>query len=218
MNIMEPPLSAGLLAQAREALGPSIAVAGGRVSDCQGPLLEGEASAISRAVRRRQEEFVAGRTAARQAMADLGLLPRSLPRRPDGPPAWPEGVTGSITHAGGQVLAAVGRLGPGLRAIGLDLEEDVSLPGDLVHEVCRPDEDQSRAIRIFSAKEAVYKAQYMLSRQPLEFADLRLEIAMTGEFSAEFMRPAPGFSSGQRLAGRQMAIGRFVLSAVIVRC
>jgi 4'-phosphopantetheinyl transferase EntD len=203
-----------LLGAARDLVGPGVVVAGGRMTDWTCSLWPEEEDAVARAVPLRRHEFEAGRAAARHAMSSLGLAPRPLPRRPDGPPLWPEGLTGSLTHGGGHVLAALGRLGPRFRALGLDLEPHVPLPPDLAAEVCRPDEDAARAIRVFGAKEAAYKAQFMLTGEMLDHVALRIAFGPGGRFVAEFTRRVAGFSAGDRLSGGQALVGSLLLSAV----
>ena len=81
-----------------------------------------EEPTVERAVERRRAEFSAGRQAARQAMGRDVAIPMAIDRSP----VWPEGVTGSISHAGGWAMAAVGE-----GMIGLDLEVDADLPEDI---------------------------------------------------------------------------------------
>ncbi len=194
--------------------GPGVSVAGGWVHDWDEPLFPEEETAVARAVSRRRREFVAGRTVARQALVMLGEEPGPLPRRANGPAAWPEGITGSITHGNGLVLAAVGRLSASLAALGLDLEQSAPLPTDIAAQICRPDEDTSKAVAIFGAKEAAYKAQFMLSGQLFSFFALRVTIERHGTFVAEFMEKAGCFRAGDRIHGRQAFVGSVLLSVV----
>lgn len=129
-----------------------------------------ERVAVARAIPARVAEFAGGRLAARAAMARLGLSPCAIPARPDRAPHWPEGVVGSISHAGPVCLAVVGR-SVEWEMIGVDLEPDHPLPRDLVAEIATRDElarlaplpETRAATRIFSAKEAAYKAQFPLT-------------------------------------------------------
>lgn len=202
-----------LAAAAREMLGPGIAVAGGRLEDWACSLWPEEEEAIARAVPGRRREFIAGRAAARVAMGALGAPPMPLPRRPDGPPRWPRGLFGGIAHGGGHVLAALGR---GARSLGVDLEPFRPLPADLAAEICRPDEDASCAVRVFGAKEAAYKAQFMLTGKLIDFAALRVVLGRAGGFEAEFMIPVGRFAPGDRLAGRQSLVGPLLLSTTLI--
>ncbi|WP_176556164.1 phosphopantetheinyl transferase [Rubellimicrobium rubrum] len=205
-----------LVTAARQLLGFDIAVAGGLIEAWPGPLWQDEEPAIARAGPQRRQEFAAGRSTARRALSQLGAAACALPRRSDGPPVWPIGITGSITHGDGFVLAAAGHMGPGLSSLGLDLERGAELSEDYASEICRPDEDVTIAVQVFSAKEATYKAQFMLSGQALEFADLRVRFHGSDDFSAEFMVPAGPFRPGDRVVGSQRRIGSSILSAVRV--
>ena len=199
---------------ARKLLGADVVVAGGDLSHWQGPLLPGEEAAVARARFPRKQEFAAGRTAARPALAILGLPPGPLPRRADGPVQWPNGVTGSLSHGGGHILVALGRTGAGLRALGIDVEPFVALAADIAAEVCRPDEDASEAMRIFGAKEAAYKAQFALTAQMLDHSAMRITLDESGRFEAEFKVTLPGMALGRRLVGWQALVGPLLLSTV----
>ncbi len=207
-----PSMSLCLVAQT--LLGPGVAVAGGAVAEWVGPLFAVEEKAVARASAVRRHEFAAGRSAARWAMKALQFSPTSLPRCPDGPVLWPNGITGSITHGGGYVLAAVGRLGPDLHAIGVDLESCAPLGDDLAAEICRSDEDASDALRIFSAKEAAYKAQYMITRRLLDYSALRITFRSSGRFQAEFTCSVGHFARGDYLSGRQLRLRELLFSVV----
>jgi 4'-phosphopantetheinyl transferase EntD len=163
-----------LASLARGLLPPCIAVAGGALADWQLPLPPIEAQVVRNAVATRRQTFAAGRNAARAALGQLGVQ-AVLPRRADGPPVWPAGLTGSIAHTGDWCLAAVARLSD-VRAVGVDLERAGGLAPDLVSEVLSPQEIAALGgddpTGWFSAKEAAYKAQFMLTGRMLGFHDL----------------------------------------------
>ncbi len=208
---------------ARFLLGPDIAVAHCPVGQGSSGLFPDEAAAISRAIPARRDEFAAGRHAARTAMVALGRAAVSIPMAPDRAPEWPAGLTGSITHADGLALAAIAPL-THVRAIGLDLEKDAPLDGDLWQAILL---DQERAwletlpeprraqyaMRIFSAKEAVYKAQYPVTGAFLEFTDITISYGENDDaFSAEFMVNARPFTKGTSHKGRQTLAAGMILS------
>ncbi len=199
---------------AQGLLGPDVAVAGGRIAAWAALLWPGEAEAVARAVPARRAEFAAGRASARAALAALGLPPAALPRTPPGPPLWPSGVTGSLSHGGGHVLAAVGRLGPGLRALGLDLEPFAPLSPDLAREVCGPGEDEARALEVFGAKEAAFKAQFALTGRLLDLRALCVAFHPGGRFLATFAGPVGPFEAGAAVQGRQAVAGGLLVSTV----
>nr|WP_255670550.1 4'-phosphopantetheinyl transferase superfamily protein [Cognatishimia sp. F0-27] len=128
-------------------------------------LVEPEDRFVARAIPARRAEFSAGRHAARRALAALERGYDAIPAGPDRAPVWPEGICGSITHSGIWAIACIGS-SVRWRGIGIDLEPADPLDGDLIDEVAQPHElggspDRARAARcVFSAKEAVFKAQY----------------------------------------------------------
>ncbi len=124
-----------------------------------------ERQAIARAVPKRQIEFMAGRIAVRRALARMGRPEEAIAAGTDRAPVWPQGLCGSISHAAGLAVAVIAEAPA---EIGVDIEEDMPLDEALISEICRPEE---RALvprlkqglfarRVFSAKEAAYKAQY----------------------------------------------------------
>jgi 4'-phosphopantetheinyl transferase EntD len=71
-------------------------------------------------------------------------------------------------------------------------------------------------IRIFSAKEAVFKAQYPLTGAMIDFHGA--EIAFTdGGFAATLTAPTGDFPSGHVITGRQQTVRDHVLSSVMIR-
>ncbi len=199
----------------RGLLGPGIGIGVADPAAPEGVLWPQEESATARMVDKRRREFTAGRTAARAAMADLGLPPAPVPMCPDRAPLWPEGLTGSIAHCTTACIAAVAPLDQ-VRSIGLDIEEATPLAPDLWDTVltpgerswldtCPPNDRGLLAKRIFSAKEAVYKAQYPLTGVVLGFEDV--EISSGSEtFQAHF--------SGSVAQGRLLATDGLILSLV----
>ncbi len=90
-------------------------------------LLPEERSMVPAGDGSRAREVAAGRWAARECLARLGLPPVPLPRRADGAPDWPASVRGSITHKNGLCLVVVGS-SESVTGLGLDLEESQPLP------------------------------------------------------------------------------------------
>ncbi|MBN9886025.1 4'-phosphopantetheinyl transferase family protein [Salipiger abyssi] len=184
-----------------------------------GALFPEERAAMQKAVPARLAEFTGGRVAARRAMAQLGLTPGPVAMDPDRAPRWPEGLVGSITHAAGFCFALVSHISD-WRAIGADLERDAALPDEIVAEVATPQELASlaplparkAAARIFSAKEAAYKAQYPLTRCLFGFD------AMQADLPAGEMRmirdTGPGM--GAALPMRQHLLPGLILSLCLM--
>ena len=183
------------------------------IADMPANLFPDERASLARAVPRRVREFASGRECARQAMAKLGYPPAPIVAGADRAPCWPHGLVGSITHTAEHCAAAVARSEDGYHSLGLDLEPALALPPDLLETVCLPAERawleaQPRSDRevlaraIFSAKECAYKAQYPLSRQMLEFDELRLELDIQrGWFTATFARDCAPFAVDDKIVG-----------------
>lgn len=129
-----------------------------------------ERASIARAVPKRQAEFAGGRRAARAALRQLGFPAQAIPKAADRAPIWPEGAVASITHTGGLCLAMAARA-DAWQGLGVDLELDRPMRAELiptiasVTELARlsPMPFSKAGARIFSAKEAAYKAQYPLT-------------------------------------------------------
>ena len=210
---------------ARSLLGPGVAVSACRIDTADTALFPEEQAAIARAIPARQAEFAAGRQAARAAMAVLGHTPAAIPMAADRAPLWPPGLTGSITHSDGLALAAVAPVST-TRGLGLDLEPDTPLAADLWPTILLPEErawlkNQPReahatlAKRVFSAKEATYKAQYALTGTFLEFGDISISYAPDARsFTAHFRRSAPPLTQGTTLGGQQSISAGLILSAL----
>lgn len=126
-----------------------------------------EAAVIRRAVPAREQEFIAGRSCARQALHRLGAHPDALTPNLDGMLGWPRGTVGSITHCS-HLRVAVAAWRDRYAGVGIDAELNRPLPPRLIAIVAAPSElaaareavPPSVAIDrlIFSAKEAAFKA------------------------------------------------------------
>ncbi|WP_420339133.1 4'-phosphopantetheinyl transferase family protein [Roseibium sp.] len=181
---------------------------------------------VANAVPSRRSEFFAGRECARKAMRDLGFQPTAIGVRPDRSPIWPNGLIGTISHSKTVCLAAVSRQNDDLLSIGLDIEPDLPLPEDMWDTICTsnertwlaglPSAERARqALRMFTAKESAYKAQYPLTQEFFEFEDL--EIAFDGhDFFAVLQRNITGFAKGTKLWGRQAIYCGHFVSAVFL--
>jgi enterobactin synthetase component D len=141
--------------------------------------------ALRHATRKRQREFLAGRWCAKQALQDLGAASTHVAIADDRAPIWPDGVVGSITHAGDFAAAAVA-WATDIAGLGIDSEQiiDAAAAGDIA-DICMVNEAtlfrpaHGRSFRefctfVFSAKEAVFKCLFPLTRKFLEFSDVRI--------------------------------------------
>jgi len=165
---------------------PGVAVALRREPGHPADLLPGEAVYVAKAVTKRINEFAAGRECARRALANFGVTGFALLAAPDRQPLWPADFVGSITHTAGFCAAAVVPRSM-CRALGLDSERSGAPTVDIWPTLCRPEElawveslppdQRSAAVTlIFSAKEAVYKCQYPVTGEWLDFHDLRVDV------------------------------------------
>ena len=173
----------GVRASLRQMLGPHAGI--GVTDPAQDAALwDEEAAAIARAIPKRRIEFAAGRSAARAAMEEIGLPSVAIPQGGDRAPIWPTGLSGSIAHCDTCCVSIVA-LKEHHQTLGVDIEPATPLDPDLVAVVCTPAEriwlagepDPGLAAKmIFSAKEAVYKAQYPLTGKVIGFDAVTLEM------------------------------------------
>lgn len=186
--------------------------------------LPAEIVAVSRAIDGRQQEFAAGRAAARAAMMAAGLTPAPIPMAEDRAPVWPAGTTGSISHAAEVALAVAAstRVASGL---GLDIEPDAPLPHDVLSDICDGDEcgwiaGRPQPLRwarlIFAAKEAAFKCQYPASRALFGFDVLQVRVEPgSGGLSARFTKTVAPFAEGHLLTGRFAFTAGLILTGFI---
>ncbi len=179
-----------------------------------------EAAHLSRAFPTRKNEFAAGRAAARIGLAQLGYKATAIPAAPDRAPVWPAQIHGSISHTA-QLCAAV--VTDTNVSLGLDIEENTDLAQGLLSTICSDDEleriagpDHLRLAKlVFSAKEAVYKAQYPLTGLLFGFDHIDIEFDFSRQsFVATFLKPAGAFAIGDCMAGRFDGVADHLVTAV----
>ena len=183
---------------AKAALPPGLSWAAEAAHLDDDSLFPQEAGTIARAVPKRRAEFTGGRKAARAALGK----PVPIPVADSRAPVFPEGWVGSISHEADLCIALVGEAGQ-WRALGIDLTAAAPLESALVPEICRPEELHGvsqpgqglLARRLFSAKEAAFKALFPLTGTMFGFHGLCVDrarnvasIATIGETQAI---PAP---------------------------
>jgi 4'-phosphopantetheinyl transferase EntD len=180
------------------ALGPGARVAMGdpRRPPPEAPWPE-EASAVRRAVPGRQRELAWGRHLARAALVELGGPRLALPPKPDRRPQWPPGFVGSISHCE-DLCAVVVASTLDYRAVGIDVEPDSALDGELVPIVMTRKEQAAMGIEpgapseigkvFFVVKEAYYKAQFELTETLLDFSEVEVELEADDGFRATCVR------------------------------
>jgi len=187
----------------RDMLGPAVGIGVSDPRDVTDGLWPEERADIVRAIPKRQHEFAAGRRAARQAMTALGLPVAAIPMGHQRAPIWPKGLAGSIAHCDTLCIAAISQTH---QSIGIDIEHATPLDADLIAIVCTSAEQAllkhmpqaaqgMHCKRIFSAKEAVYKAQYPLTGQIIGFDALSVSMDRQDEFAATWHQPMPNLPS-----------------------
>jgi len=137
------------------------------------------------AVPKRRREFAAGRLCARSAFVQLGYPPVAIPYGADRAPVWPDELVGSITHCESFAAAAVA-WAQDYRALGIDVEFEGAVPQslssvlfsreELDHMCALPTGMQDWRTLFFSAKEAVYKVVFPLTRQFLDAQAVRIHV------------------------------------------
>ena len=198
------------------------------IDGCVDNLLPEEREAVSRAVERRQQEFFTGRKLSRGLLAAFGVVDFPLLSDADRLPIWPDGIIGSISHCGTHCVAAIAKANDELRSLSVDVEPDEPLERDLwsvilVEKEMQWVESQSfeshgRLARlIFSAKEAVYKCVFPITRQPFEFRDLTLSVDFSANVFCASIQPSvhgDRSSTGMTLTGRLLRRDGLILCSV----
>ena len=142
---------------------------------------------LQNAVAVRQCQFRAGRFCAFEALRVLEphRVITSIPRSASGAPAWPDGLTGSITHTEGFVSAAVARTSD-FAALGIDSERIMSAeragrvssviaqPCELAHATRAGCSWLEALTLVFSAKEAIFKCLRVRVPRFIDFHDLQI--------------------------------------------
>jgi 4'-phosphopantetheinyl transferase EntD len=143
-------------------------------------LPEEAGSMATRSVKARRASGAA-RIVARGFLARLGFPSCALPKSPTGAPLWPAGVIGSLAHDATIAVAAVARTRD-VRGVGVDIELAGPLSANMMGLVVTPAErqrienDPVRAMHLFVAKEAIYKALHPLDGRFLEYHDISVDL------------------------------------------
>ncbi len=219
MRLLEPLLPEGVLCGEIDP------------ADVDTDLLSDEERAdVARAIPRRVREFAAGRQLAHELLERLGARRAPLCNGPDRAPIWPAGFVGSISHTGRLAVAIVARMDK-FAALGCDIEPDGALEEGLWDLILRPEErcyvstqfDPGRVVRrIFSAKEAAYKAWYPSCGVVLEHHDVHIQLgqregdSLQAPFIAKLQRDAGTMRAGSELRGYWRNCGGLVATAVSV--
>jgi 4'-phosphopantetheinyl transferase EntD len=170
-------------------------------------------------VPKRLAEYAAGRRAARSALRRLGVAECAIPSSADRAPVWPEGIVGSISHTDTACLSIVSKNSQ-WKGLGLDIELAKPLKPEiassiLVQEDLAACQNALHPTIIFAAKEAVYKAQYPITKLLFGFDALGISLA-GNQFTARFLAPQGNFRVGHEIGGRwALASGHVLVVAAI---
>lgn len=144
-----------------------------------------EAALIQQATSaKRRELFAAGRIAARRAISALrpSKSPSAILRGPSNEPLFPSGIHASISHCD-QLACAVASSNTALLGLGVDIEQrNRPLSPRVVQRITSaterecyrtlPDDEHSLWIKIFCAKEAIFKAAFPYILRDFSFPDV----------------------------------------------
>ncbi|MGE0859334.1 MAG: 4'-phosphopantetheinyl transferase [Gammaproteobacteria bacterium] len=186
---------------------------------------EREAAFIAKAALKRKREFATARVLAREAFGQhFAVRDFDFLNAPDRSPLWPAGVTGSVSHSDTRVWIAIADAALG--TIGIDGESRAGLERKLWRLILRTEEieyienlpssiRERRALTMFSAKEALYKAQYPRSGRFMGFLALRVHVHESGTLGYVFQDDIGPFPAGFCASGRWIEEADVVTSAWI---
>jgi 4'-phosphopantetheinyl transferase EntD len=166
-----------------------------------------EQTDTERMAAKRLMEFTHGRYCAHEAMRRLGIPVSAISKGEDRAPVWPSRLVGSISHRDQVAVAAIAH-SHDIDTLGLDIEGQEALKPEIIHMICRPDEqaalnDGHLAKLLFSIKEAVYKCIYPRVGCYVDFKEIEILLDVTGE-SYRVRSHSTKFDAGltDRLEGR----------------
>jgi 4'-phosphopantetheinyl transferase EntD len=209
----EPAIAAAL----RLLLPATAKLSQGWIADSAGqPLLAAEAAAVAQAVPARRAEFAAGRHHARLALQAAGFAAAdaavAMPPGQGRAPRWPVGSRGSISHDAAWCAVAVAHA-HSCAGLGIDIELLARFEAALepamataTERALWPTEPLARRVhqaRVFSAKEACFKAHFPSTGAWLDFTDaeVTLPAAASGSFSLRLLQAAGHYPKGHVFQG-----------------
>lgn len=162
--------------------------------------------ALTKAAKKRQLEFFAGRLSAKFALEPFGLDDAQIVKGAHGEPLWPHGIGGSISHTGTKhsctAISYINEVKLQPQGIGIDIEtkrdNDYFKHDTLLSHVFLNFQEQARLLAsekqysyliVFSAKESIIKAIYDKYSILLDF--LAIEFRRMNDHLAEFTVIAP---------------------------
>lgn len=171
-----------------------------------------EAAAVSDVAPKRRREFATARALAREGLERFfDIRGFDLLNAEDRSPIWPSGIAGSISHSDSRAWVAL--VDSACGTVGIDGEDRDALKPELWHLTLR-DEEQAwletldpsilgrRALVLFCAKEALYKAQYPHTAAYMGYQALRVELVGAGALRCTFQESIGPFPAGHAVDGR----------------
>lgn len=136
---------------------------------------------------RRRVSFIAGRMAARSALMAANLPIAPIRIGPSGQPKWPAEVVGSISHSRGAAIALVAPA-PMTQGVGVDIETLRPVPEitglvaspEEVEWIRQSDSPDTTLLRLFAAKECIFKAFFPRVNRWFGFETASLRPTETG--------------------------------------
>lgn len=210
---------------------PGVVGAELRIAGDPSQLLADEVQSLEYAVPERMQEFAAGRSCARRALAEFGLIDKPLRMDHDRRPHWPAPMIGSISHTTGMCGAVVAKRDR-FSAIGMDMEVIAHVEPEVWPHICTAEENiwlaslagQQRArcaALIFSAKESFFKCHNNLAQQRIEFDDFTLHPVFSDATSGSYdLRPQTSVAmlerSSVRMTGRFVFYDNLVMTGMVL--
>lgn len=181
-----------------------------------------------KASEKRRIEFTLGRLAARAALLSFGFE-ESFPllRGEGGDVLWPDGFTGSISHSSSSAAAIVARK-DSVSGLGLDIEKlspekdikifyRIMLPEERAWVYESKENTYERALKIFSVKEACFKAFYSATSVKLRYHDVSLNWAdeISG-FTGILLLDTPSIKQDYLFSCKCEVLGEFIVSYMLL--
>jgi enterobactin synthetase component D len=143
----------------------------------------------------RRAGWVGGRVALRAALAAIGVdAPAPILATRRGAPVLPAGAVGSVSHKSDLAVALVARAAVPVATLGIDVEVVRSFKHDIGRHVLTADERaalppagparDAELLRLFSAKEAIYKALDPWVQRFVSFQEATVTRAPDGDLRA----------------------------------
>jgi enterobactin synthetase component D len=142
-------------------------------------------TSLKNSVKKRQAEFLAGRSVAKSALVQLGITNFDIEIGDNRQPLWPANILGSITHTNHTACCVLSTKDK-LLGLGIDTEYmlDATTAKDIAKNILTEKEANILTLNdynftesctlAFSAKESLFKALYSRVNQYFDFLDVEI--------------------------------------------